>query len=1315
MVLLAGSIAMGVFGSLFSLSGLELYLPSGLSVTLCCAIAGLVAGLGLLALIQQHRTSRLGMSVVLAGLSLYTLASTVGAVDAHLESVSVMQRSVAALMMLPIAVGLWLGVKGALRRVIFRRVGVGVFWVGLTTLLLDLIPQQPGVLGRLQDISVHLSSGFYLVFGLGMRYVADHWQRFPLTLARRHRDVAVIGATLSVLGWLLVGWQQFRVEAEQAGHAADVVQLTSESAIARHEQALRRMAERWGVLGGLPEPTLRAQEVNSYLRDHPALKGIAYIDSQASNVWHRSSDVEARSQWQAWWDAAAVRQQLSSQGDSPRWLFLGSDQPTKALLAVVIPGPSSRRLIAFVDAEALLTKRLRPELARYHLHLDRDAETLLEVSPREHQHDHEKGAHVLKPLATRLIDLSGAAPLRVVIFGGPPSYWSASGLLSTGVGAGTLILSYLLAFIFGLMTLSQLRARQLDHTNQQLQLQYQAQSLIARESSYRKSLESVCRMLEQQLPGRYCSIMLCNDGQTVLHDAVGPNLPRGYLDELKEVEIGPGVGACGSAAHSRKLVVCADLATDPRWEGYRDLIQRHQLGSCWSFPLVASSGQVLGTMALYHADPGAPGADERQLAMKAVDLAVLAIERHHDRQALIDSEHRYRSLFTHHPDAVFSMDLAGHFVSLNARTADLVGLPAGDMVGKHFSRFVESADVPQGQVLFESAKAGQALRYELQSRDVHGDRHVLDITTIPILSGKHVTGVFGIAKDVTASKADEMQLRVLERSLEASVNGVAIVDVTLPDMPIIFANHAFSHITGYSNAEVKGRNCRFLQGPDTEPAAVEEIRRGLAEERDVQVTLCNYRKNGERFWNELHISPVSDAKGQVSHFIGVTNEVTQRIADEEALTYQASHDGLTGVYNRARFEEHLRQEAERIQREQGLMVVLFIDLDDFKPINDTLGHATGDRLLVAVAGRLAEALGPGDSLGRFGGDEFLVLLPKLEHERQAQATVDRLLAALSRSYQVDGHAFRLSASIGMASSREVSLQHPEQLITRADSAMYAAKKQGGNTAGWYRYQAGIELSQRVELRKDMQDAIEEDQFSLHYQPLMNSAGDVLGFEALIRWQHPTKGWISPGSFIPVAEITGQIIPISEWVLTQVCRDLPSLRRLGAKDCRVAVNMSPMQFLRPTFLSNLEQRLQESHIPPHWLELEVTEGILMEDKDVAISILHALRDLGVGVAVDDFGTGFSSLSYLKQLPVSKVKIDRSFVRDLTTDADDKAIVQGILSMAHHMALAVVAEGVETEDQLQCLTDFGCDIFQGYLLARPMPLEQLRAFLARSPAL
>lgn len=552
-------------------------------------------------------------------------------------------------------------------------------------------------------------------------------------------------------------------------------------------------------------------------------------------------------------------------------------------------------------------------------------------------------------------------------------------------------------------------------------------------------------------------------------------------------------------------------------------------------------------------------------------------------------------------------------------------------------------------------------------------------------------------------------LLILKRSVEASVNGVTIADMRQPDMPLIYVNEAFERITGYSRDEVLGRNCRFLQGSDTDEQALAELRQALVECREASVTLLNYRKDGTPFWNNLFMAPVRDGAGTVTHFVGVQHDISQHKAYEAKLAYHSSHDALTGLANRSLFEDHLTHDVMLARRQGARLAVLFIDLDDFKPINDSLGHEVGDQVLVQVAKRLSDELAPGDTLARFGSDEFVILLPGIKQDEDALNLAERVLARVGRAYRVGEHELYLGASVGVAFLTD-DLNSPVELIQQADMAMYRAKQKGRNVWQCFTGEINDEVSTRMALRNELQEAIECGNFELHYQPLIGARDDsVVGFEALVRWKHPVRGYLSPGLFIPLAEETGQIVPISEWVLRQACRDMCELARDGLGRFRVSVNLSPLQFHRPNFLGNLKQALLETGLGAEYLELELTEGILMNDTATAIETLRLLREMGVEVSIDDFGTGFSSLSYLKVLPIGKIKIDRSFVRDVTRSAHDSAIVQGVISMAHHLGLAVVAEGIEEAAQATYLKNHGCDIFQGFHFARPMPLAQLRGYL------
>nr|WP_246385796.1 EAL domain-containing protein [Halomonas campaniensis] len=687
---------------------------------------------------------------------------------------------------------------------------------------------------------------------------------------------------------------------------------------------------------------------------------------------------------------------------------------------------------------------------------------------------------------------------------------------------------------------------------------------------------------------------------------------------------------------------------------------------------------------------------------------MLAIGQARSRE-LATAKERFRSLYTFNPDGVFALDPRGIFVGVNRAAEEITGLREADIVGQHFSTLVEARDHPQTQEHFMGARDGEVQAFELSLVDASGDRHELDVINMPIVVEGQVTGVYGIARDVTRRKQQETRLRILERSLEASINGVIIADASRPDHPIIYVNAAFMRISGYSREEALGHNCRFLQGPDTDPAAVDRLRQALAEEREVQATLRNYRKDGSPFWNDLFISPVKDLSGAVTHYVGVQNDISQNRDYEDRLAYHASHDALTGLANRSLLEDRLRHDLILAGHSERLLAVLLFDVDDLNTINDSLGHAIGDRLLVEVARRLRDELRTLDTLARLGSDEFVVLMPDLESEEAALAFADSLLGILSRPYCIEEEELVVTVSIGLSFSAD-GVDDPTTLLQQADLAMRRAKKLGRNTCRTYTSEIDTQVSQRLALRRDMQAAIEGRQFELHYQPLVCArSARVTGFEALLRWRHPVHGYVSPGVFIPLAEETGQIVPISEWVLERACRDLSDLRCQGFGELRVAVNLSPLQFQRPGFLDTLSRILASSGLPARCLELELTEGILLEDTELAIERLFALQEMGIGASIDDFGTGYSSLSYLKHLPIGKLKIDRSFVQELASSERDVDIVSGIIAMAHRLGLTVVAEGVENEKQRRILEDQGCDLYQGFLFARPMPLGSLQAFL------
>ena len=836
------------------------------------------------------------------------------------------------------------------------------------------------------------------------------------------------------------------------------------------------------------------------------------------------------------------------------------------------------------------------------------------------------------------------------------------------------------------------------------------QYMIAHDAPLEHTLAAICEMIESQLSETMSSIMLFDwESQTLRFRAGGGRLPERFRNAAAEVPVGPTAVICGTAAHRRQVVICADILADPNCAGYYDLCTELDIRAGWSYPLFTKEDELLGTFAIYQRTTGAPDDTERAPIERAAGLVALAIERHRDRRALLESEQRYRSLFTHNPDAVFSLDKDGFLRSVNHAACEITGVPEADLIGLHYRDFVVEDDMSRTDRFFEAAAKGEPQRYEIQITDARGENRVLDVTNLPSMVDGAVAGVYGIAKDITRRRAQETELRILQRSVETTVNGVVIADAGLPDFPLIYVNKPFERMTGYRRDEVLGRNCRFLSGPETDPRALALIRQRVSESRDVRVTLLNYRKDGSTFWNDMFVSPVTADAGQLTHFVGIQHDVTAQKAHEEDLAHQASHEPLTGLPNRGLLEKRLQTAFVQAHRDATLIALLYIDQDEFKPVNDTLGHGVGDKLLNAVARRLSGILAPGDTLADVGGDEFVMLLPRIDEPAQALAVAERALAVLDKPHRIDNHEVHVTASIGIAINDQ-SAEHPNALIQHADMAMYLAKRQGRNTYHWYTQEITATMNERVSMRRELHDALTQAEFTLHYQPLIEAAsGAVEGFEALIRWAHPTRGMVSPVTFIPLAEQTGQIIPIGEWVMHRACRDIVALNRHHGTAYSVAVNISPVQFHGRNFLGSLLETLEETGLATSLLKIELTEGVLMENTDAAIDILRTLRRMGVDVFIDDFGTGFSSLSYLKHLPINKVKIDRTFTRDITRNAGDAAIAQGIITMAHHLGLEVVAEGIETGAQHLFLLERGCDLFQGYLFARPMPFDTLTRYL------
>ena len=835
-----------------------------------------------------------------------------------------------------------------------------------------------------------------------------------------------------------------------------------------------------------------------------------------------------------------------------------------------------------------------------------------------------------------------------------------------------------------------------------LEAQQAVHELIAQQAPLEQTLDAIAGWVEIMLPpDAIVAFMRFKPAQQSLSLYLSQRFSRRYQHQLQEVPIGPNSASFGRAAYRQQLEITEDIHTDPCWLAFREAAEQEGLRACWSTPVMAARGEVLGTLSAYYRQPSSPDETSKGRMRLASALVSLAILRDRDSAHHRSLSEWHRSLFVNHPDGVYEFDLEGRFQRGNAALSRITGYPEEALVGHHFNEFVAPDYQALTQASFDIARRGGDCQYETMGTHHDGHTYYLEVLNFPVSVDGEIVGVYGICRDITSDKQAEAARHLLERGIQATPNGVLMADARKPDMPLTYANDAFYRLTGYNPEEVLGQNCRFLQGPDTDQQAVIAVRQAIAHREPVETPLLNYRKDGTPFWNHLSLSPLFDDQGECTHYIGIQQDITQYRAQEAQLAYQSTHDLLTGLPNRTTLDERLEDAFEHAQQYRGLVVVMHLDLDDFKTINDGLGHHIGNLLLVAVAKRLQLFLEPSDTVARLTGDEFALLATCLDGSQAANRMASQILDTLSAPFHIEDKAIHISASIGIACNCD-AMEYAYELMQRAGLALGDAKQQGRNTWSWYQGDEQRITEEAVLLRHDLHTALHKEQFELYYQPIVEAkTGRICGLEALIRWHHPEKGMISPGVFIPLAERTGQIIPLGCWVLRRACQDAAIMHASGGRVVPVAVNISSLQFRREGFLEEVQLALTETCLPPELLELEVTESVLLDGAGQAIALINALKSMGIKVALDDFGTGFSSLSYLRDLPIHKVKLDRAFIKDIATSRNNAAIVQGIITMAHHMDLVVVAEGIEEREQQQDLVRRHCDFLQGFLFARPMP--------------
>ena len=681
-------------------------------------------------------------------------------------------------------------------------------------------------------------------------------------------------------------------------------------------------------------------------------------------------------------------------------------------------------------------------------------------------------------------------------------------------------------------------------------------------------------------------------------------------------------------------------------------------------------------------------------------------ERRRVEEALIQSEANFRTL-TENANVGILVNHRGRHVFANNRLLAMLGYSAEEIRDTGMKELVHPADYDKVMDRFRERMDGRPVPsvYETVFVTKDGLAVPVELTAARTLWQGEPSGLVFVL-DIRERLRAEEQMRKLSSAVEQTADAVMI---TNRDGVIEYVNRAFEQTTGYSLVEALGKKPSLVQSGMQGEEFYRQVWGTLLRGETFRDVFINRKKGGELYYEEKTITPLKDTSGRITHFISTGKDITERIVAQERLQYLAHHDALTELPNRVLFMDRLSQALTRARWRGRVIGVMFLDLDRFKNLNDTLGHDVGDHFLQAMATRLKGAVREGDTVARFGGDEFAILLEDIAHAEDVSAIAGKMLQTFSTRFMLDEHEYYITASIGISLYPNDGAD-PATLLKHADTAMYRAKDLGKNNYQFYAADMSAMAFERLTLETSLRHALERREFVLYYQPQVEIAsGRLLGMEALLRWRHPDFGLIGPLQFIHLAEETGLIVPIGEWVLRTACAQARAWETEGIRVPRLAINISGRQFSEPAFIDTTKRLFNEFGLQTTQVEFEITESVIMKDARLTADRLGLLYAAGIRFAIDDFGTGYSSLSYLKRFPISTLKIDKSFIHDVTTSEDDAEIVRTIIAMAHGLRLKVIAEGVETPEQLALLRAHGCDAVQGYYFSRPLPPEDLASWL------
>ncbi len=677
------------------------------------------------------------------------------------------------------------------------------------------------------------------------------------------------------------------------------------------------------------------------------------------------------------------------------------------------------------------------------------------------------------------------------------------------------------------------------------------------------------------------------------------------------------------------------------------------------------------------------------------------------------SEAKFKNLFENVNDVVFIL-LDDVIVDSNKKADEFFQKKNKSIIGTSFWEYFPEKqldDTPSKECYkyFKYALKGKSQTFELITKEIDGKQYYFEIS-ISKLEQDAETYLLAILRDITEKKSIEEKLKILSLTIEQSPAMVMITDI---DGNIEYVNPSFTKITGFPFEEAIGQKPSILKSNKMSQIIYEELWNTILSGKTWSGELNNKKKNGELYWEHSYISPIKNELGKITHFVSVKEDITLRKKYEEELLKQANYDSLTGLPNRILAMDRLTQAIEQSDRNDTTSLLMLLDIDRFKNINDSLGHIVGDQLITEVGQRIKSCIRKYDTVARLGGDEFLIIIMNIRDHKTT--IVEKILDAFKEPFRIDGHLLYITVSIGI-SVCPIDGKDPYILLRNADSAMYKAKSEGRNRFWFYSSEMNEIATKMLEMEMELRKALERNEIYLNYQPKIDlKTRQIAGVETLMRWKNEKFGFVPPDEFIPIAENTGLIIELSNYMMQEACKQYKIWNEITNNNINLAVNVSSQQFKRNNFLDNLMNILNNADITPELFEIEITESLLIEDIEKTTEILNFLSNKGISISIDDFGTGYSSLSYLKKFPVDKLKIDRSFIMNLSENTDDYELVNAIVLIGKSLGLEVIAEGVETKEQEILLKKIHCDKAQGYYYSRPLSDKDFIEYLKNNEKL